>query len=55
MKKYHRETLILCIEEANKEEARILARKHKEEEQRQEKSEAHRRSVEDEAIDLTFD
>ena len=55
VKKYHRETLILCIDEANKEEARILERMHREEERRREKSEAHRRSLEDEASGLNFD
>lgn len=55
VKRYHRETLILCVDEANKEEARILKRKRMEEERRREKSEAHRRSVEDDASGLTFD
>lgn len=55
VKKYHRETLILCVDEANKEEANILEHRRKEEEQRREKSEAHRRSVEDEASNLNFD
>lgn len=55
VKKYHRETLILCVDEANKEEAKNLERKRKEEERRHKQFEAHRRSVEDEAGDLTFD
>jgi len=55
VKKYHRETLIICIDEANKEEARILELKRNEEVRKREKSEAHRRSVEDQASGLTFD
>ena len=55
VKKYHRDTLILCVDEANKEEARYFAQKQREERQRMEQSEVHRRSVEDEAKGLSFE
>lgn len=55
VKKYHRETLILCVDEANKEEAMILARMSEEEKIRQEQYEAHCRSIKDKAKGITFD
>lgn len=55
VKQYHRETLILCVEEANKEEAKYFERKRREEEKRKKLSEAHRKKLEDEANDITFD
>ncbi len=55
VKKYHRNTLILCVDEANKKEASIIEQKHKEEKQKRKKSEDHRRSVENEARNLIFD
>ena len=55
VKKYHRSTLILCVDEANRKETSIIEQKHKDEEQRRKKSEDHRRAVENEAGDLTFD
>ena len=55
VKKYHRETLILCVDEANKEEDKFLDRKRQEEERSSEQSEAHRRSVEDLADELSFE
>ena len=55
VKKYHRETLILCVDETNKKEAAILERKHREDERLRRQSEAHRKTVEDTAEDLSFD
>jgi TIR domain len=55
VKKYHRETLILCVDEANKEEAKILEHNRKEDERRRKNSEFHRRSVEKEARGISFD
>lgn len=55
VKKYHRETLILCVEEANKEEKKYFERKRKEEEERQKRSEEHRKKLESEAGEITFD
>jgi hypothetical protein len=48
VKRYHRNTLILCVEEANKEENKYLERKGK-------KSEEHRKNLESEAGEITFD
>lgn len=55
VKKYHRETLILCVNKANEEEANILEHKRRESERRLRQSEAHRKTVEDIADDLSFD
>ena len=55
VKNYHRETLILCVNEANAEEANILERKRRESERRLRQSEDHRKTVEDIADDLSFD
>ncbi len=54
LKKYHSETLILCVEEANKKEQSFLEEKRKEEEKKRLKSEIHRKTVEDEVNDITF-
>ena len=55
VKKYHRETLILCVEKANEEENRILERRRIEEDRRRQQSESHRKTVEDLAGDISFD
>jgi integrase len=55
VKKYHRDTLILCVEKANEEEAKLLERKHREEARQRQKSETQRRTVEDIADELSFD
>lgn len=55
VKKYHRETLVLCVNRANSEEANILEHKRRENERRLQQSEAHRKRVEDIADDLSFD
>ena len=55
VKKYHRETLSLCVRRANEEEARVLERRRQEEEQQRQKTEQHRVRVERIAGDLEFD
>ena len=55
VKEYHRETLILCVDETNKKEAAIIERKNREDKRRRQQSEAHRRTVEDAAKDVFFD
>ena len=55
VKKYHRETLKLCVSKANEKEARILERKRQEEERQRQKTEQHRATVENIASELDFD
>ena len=55
VKKYHRETLVLCVDLANQEEAKYLERKRREKDRKREQTEAHRRSVENLTDDLFFD
>ncbi len=55
VKRYHRKTLILCVEKANDEEEKFLERTQKEEERRRKQKEDYRKTVEDGASDLTFD
>ena len=55
VKRYHKETLILCVEKANEEEARVLERERQEEERRRQNTEQHRATVEGIAGELDFD
>ena len=55
VKKYHRKTLMLCVDRANVEEANSLEHERRESERRLQQSEAHRKTVEDIADDLSFD
>ena len=55
VKRYHKETLILCVEKANEEEARILELRRQEEERRRQNPEQHRATVEGIAGELDFD
>jgi hypothetical protein len=55
VKKYHRDTLILCVEEANKVEKKYFERKRIEEEERRKRSEEHRKKLESEAGEIKFD
>ena len=55
VKRYHKETLILCVEKANEEEARILELRRQEEERRRQNTEQHRATVESMASELDFD
>ena len=55
VKRYHKETLVLCVEKANEEEARVLERERQEEEQRRQNAEQHRATVESIADEINFD
>ena len=55
VKQYHKETLILCIEKANEEEARVLEDRQQEAERRRQNTEQHRATVESIASELDFD
>ena len=55
VKQYHRDTLILCVEKANEQEKQYIERKREEQEERQKRSEAHRKQLEDEASNITFE
>jgi hypothetical protein len=55
VKKYHRATLMLSVDEANKNEAQIISEtRHKADEERA-RSESHRKSIRDLADDIDFD
>lgn len=47
VKSYHRETLLLCIEEANKKEKQIIKRQNEIEKERNERVQEHFQSIED--------
>ena len=55
VKRYHKEPLILCVEKANEEEARVLELRRQEEERRRQNTEQHRATVESIASELDFD
>jgi hypothetical protein len=55
VKKYHRDTLIQCVEKANSEEQKILQQQQAEEVLRRKRKEEHRKSIEDGASDITFE
>ena len=55
VKKYHRETLSLCVSKANEEEARVLERRRQGEERQRQKTAQHRENVEKIASELNFD
>ena len=50
----HRETLVLCVDEANKLEAQYLGQQRKEEEQKRARREEHKSNVMRVADDITF-
>lgn len=54
VKRYHKETLVLCVEKANEEEARVLEHRRQEEERRRQNTEQHRSTVESIASELNF-
>lgn len=54
VKLYHRDTLVLCVEEANKKEAGIIAEQARIEEQKRLKSKGHRDVIEKGARDIEF-
>ena len=55
VKKYHRGTLVLCVEETNRQESEILARRKRENDRRRQRSEEHRNEVEAIAREISFD
>ena len=55
VKKYHRDTLVLCVNVANEKEREYLEKKRKEEELRRQKMVDHRKEIEEGSKDLTFD
>ena len=54
VKKYHRDTLVLCVETANKKEKEYNDQKHKAELMRRQAIDNHKRHIEDEAKDIEF-
>lgn len=54
VKRYHKETLILCVEKANEEEARVLEHRRQEAERRRQNTEQHRATIESIASELDF-
>ena len=55
VKRYHRDTLIDCVDVANQEEKKFLERKRREQELRLQQVEEHRKKVKDASEDLSFD
>lgn len=55
VKRYHRDTLVDCVDVANQEEKKSLERKRKEQELRRQQMEEHRKRVKDASEDLSFD
>lgn len=55
VKRYHKEPLILCVEKANEEEARVLESRRQKEEQQRQNIDKHRATVESIASELDFD
>ena len=55
VKKYHRDTLVLCVQEANKLEEQIAKERQLSADQARKRSETHRKNVQDLAGDIDFD
>ena len=55
VKKYHRSTLVLCVDVANEKEREYRERNRNEEEKRRQQVEAHRKEIEDAVKDIFFD
>ena len=55
VKRYHRNTLITCVDEANQKEEELLERKRREQELHLQQVEKHRKEVKDTLEDLSFD
>ena len=55
VKRYHRDTLVDCVDVANQEEKKFLERKRREQEIRRQQVEEHRKKVKDASEDLSFD
>jgi predicted RNase H-like HicB family nuclease len=54
VKKYHKETLELCVEESNKKETDYWREQTMREERKRQQSEEHRKKIEKEAKDIEF-
>lgn len=54
VKKYHRDTLVLCVDETNKKEAEYRARVAQQQEAERQRSELHRKHINDSAEDIQF-
>lgn len=54
VKKYHRDTLVLCVEEANKKEAEYLRKLEAKEERKRQKSEQHKKHISEADEDIEF-
>lgn len=55
VKKYHRDTLMICVSEANKNEEQITAETRRKADEERARSESHRKNVRDLADDIDFD
>ena len=55
VKKYHRSTLVLCVNVANDKEREYREIERREEEKRQQQMESHRKEIEDGVKDISFD
>ena len=54
VKKYHRDTIMLCVEEANKQEAAIKEKERKLKEQEEQRKQQHYQHVAELADEITF-
>lgn len=54
MKNYHRDTLLLCVEEANKKEQEIKERENRLKEQEEKRKQQHFQHVSDLADEINF-
>jgi hypothetical protein len=55
VERYHRETLILATQEANRQFTELIAQRRRREERNRDRVEEHRRRVEDAAQRIRFD
>lgn len=55
VKKYHRDTLILCVDEANKVEEQLVQKRKKQQEQEKESKEVHQQIIRNIAGDIDFE
>ena len=54
VKRYHRDTLVLCITETNRKEAEFQARLARQQEAERQRNELHRKQIDDSAGDIQF-
>ncbi len=54
VKRYHRDTLVLCVQETNRKEAAHLARLARQQEAQRQESELHRKLIRDSSNDIQF-